>query len=136
MAASRRRAIGRQRLLGRNQQVGVGAPVGAADAAAQLIQLRQAVPVGAVDDDRVGVRDVEAVLDDGGRDEHVEPVRDEVDHDLLERLLAHLPVADGDPRLRHELRDEVRHREDRLDAVVDEVDLAAALQLGPDRAAR
>ena len=55
-------------VLGRNQQVGVRAAVGAAHAAAQLVELRQPVPVGAVDDDRVHVRDVEPVLDDRRRD--------------------------------------------------------------------
>ena len=42
--------------LGRRQQVGVGLVVRAADAAAQLVQLREAEAVGAVDDDRVGGR--------------------------------------------------------------------------------
>jgi len=39
--------------------------VAAADAAAQLVQLREAELVGAVDDDGVGVRVVDAGLDDG-----------------------------------------------------------------------
>ena len=96
------RATGESVVLRRDQQVGVGAPIGAADAAAQLVELRQAVAIGAVDDDRVRVRDVEAVLDDRRRQQDVELVRDEVDHHLLELVLAHLPVADADPRLRHE----------------------------------
>ena len=58
---------------------------------------------------------------------------DEVEHGPLERVLAHLPVPDDDPRLRHEPLQQVADREDRLDAVVDEVHLAAALQLGADR---
>ena len=98
----------RERVLRRNQQVGVGAAIRSADAAAQLIELRQAVAVGAVDDDRVRVRDVEAVLDDRRREQHVVLVRDEVDHHPLELVLAHLAVADGDPRFRHEPRDQIR----------------------------
>ena len=62
----------RQVVLRRNQQIRVGRPIGSADAAAQLIELRQAVAIGAVDDDRVGVRDVEAVLDDRRRQQDVE----------------------------------------------------------------
>ncbi len=57
------RLVGQASLAG-DQQVGVGAPVGAADPAAQLIELGEAETVGAVDDDGVGARDVEAVLDD------------------------------------------------------------------------
>ena len=95
----------RQRVLRRNQQVGVRAAIGAPDAAAQLVELRQAEAVGAVDDDRVGVRDVEAVLDDRRREQDVVLVRDEVDHHPLELVLVHLPVADGDARLGHEPRD-------------------------------
>ena len=62
----------RQIVFRRNQQIGVRGPIGSPDAAAQLIELRQAVAVGAVDDDRVGVRDVEAVLDDRRRQQDVE----------------------------------------------------------------
>ena len=105
-----------------------------ADAAAQLIQLRQTVSIGAIDDDRVGVRDVEAVLDDRRRQQHVELVRHEVEHRALERVLGHLAVADDDARVGHEPLQQIADRIDRLDAVVDEVDLAAAFELGADRA--
>ena len=67
--------------------------------------------------------------------QHVELARDEVEHHLLELVLAHLAVADDDPRLGHQPLQQAGHRVDRLDAVVDEVDLAAALQLVPHRAA-
>ena len=40
--------------------------------------------------------DVEAVLDDRRRQQHVVLVRDEVDHRALELLLAHLAVPDDD----------------------------------------
>src|SRR6267154_1628231 len=42
-----------------------------ADPAAQLVQLREPVRVGPVHDQRVGVRYVQAGLDDRGADEHV-----------------------------------------------------------------
>ena len=54
--------------------------------------------IGAVDDDGVGERDVEAVFDDGGGDEHVELVVHEGEHDALELGFAHLAVADNDAR--------------------------------------
>ena len=62
--------------------------VRAADAAAQLVQLREAELVGAIDDDRVGGRDVDAALDDRRADQHVEPLVIEVEHHLLELALA------------------------------------------------
>ncbi len=123
----------RQRLFGRDEHVGVGRTIAAADTSAQLIELRQAVAVGAVDHDGVGVRDVEAVFHDRGREQHVVFVRHEVEHRLLERVFAHLAVADDHARLGHESRDEIRHRVDRLDAVVHEVHLAAAREFRPER---
>ena len=56
--------VGRDQMLAGDQQVGVGAMVRAADASAELVELRQAERVGAVHDDRVGARDVETRLDD------------------------------------------------------------------------
>src|SRR5688572_31779794 len=57
--------------LARDQQIGVSAAVRPADAAAELVQLREAVVVRAVDDDRVRTRNVDAVLDDGRGDENI-----------------------------------------------------------------
>ena len=66
-------ASARDQVLAGDQEVGVGALVRAADAAAQLVELRQAEVVGAVDDDGVGARDVEPGLDDRRADQHVRP---------------------------------------------------------------
>ena len=49
-----------------DQQIGEGLVMRTADAAAQLVQLCEAELVGAVDDHGVGVRYVDAGLDDGG----------------------------------------------------------------------
>ena len=124
----------RQVVFRRDQQVGVSAAIRAPDAPAQLIELRKTVVIGAVDDDRVRVRDVYAVLDDRRRDQHVVLVRHEIQHHLLHLFFAHLAVPDADRRLRHEAVQQVGHRVDRLDAVVDEEDLAAALHLVADGA--
>ena len=56
---------GRQRLVAWGEQIGIGLMMRAADAAAQLMQLRQAEAVGALDDDGVRGRNVDAGLDDG-----------------------------------------------------------------------
>ena len=93
------------------------------------MQLGEAEGVGALDDHRVGVGDVEARLDDRGADEHVEALLPEVEHHLLELVLPHLPVRRRHPRLGHELADVRGGLLDRVDPVVDEEDLALAQQL-------
>ena len=68
----------------------------AADAAAQLVQLRQAQAVGVVDHDGVGGGHVDAALDDRRAQQHVEAPVVEIHHQLLEVALAHLAMADAD----------------------------------------
>ena len=99
MACRRLRAIGERGLPAPVEEVRVGAAVRAADPAAELVELRQAERVGADDDDRVRVRDVEARLDDRRADQDVEAPLGEVEHHPLEHALRHLPVTDGDLRL-------------------------------------
>ena len=117
----------------RVQQVGVGALAAAADATAQLVELREAEQVGAVDDDRVDPRHVEAALDDRGAHQHVELALQEVEHDLLEPALVHLPVRDATRASGTQLAHVLGHELDVLHAVVHEEDLALAQQLAPDR---
>ncbi len=113
----------------RGQQVGIGLVVTAPDAPAQLVQLGQAELVGALDDDGVGARYVDAGLDDGRGDQHIEALVVEVAHHLFEFALAHLPVADADTRLRHQLGQVGGAFLDGLDVVVQVIDLTAAQQL-------
>ena len=132
--ASRSCAVSVSGLLRRVQEIRVGAFAAAADPAAQLVQLGQPVGVGAVDDEGVRVRDVQAGLDDRGR----RPARrtrcsQKPTMTFSSCVLVHLPVRDGDPRLRHELGAAWRGDPvDRLDPVVHEEDLAVAQQLAPD----
>ena len=56
----------------------------------------------------------------------------ELEHDLLELPVAHLPVRDADPHLRHEAAQLLGRLVDRLDAVVQEERLPATLVLAPD----
>ena len=116
-----------------HEQVAVGAAMRAADAAAQLIELREAEVVGAIHEHRVRVRHVEAGLDDHRRDEHVDLAAHEAVHDVLELALLHLSVRDGDARARHDAAARGRRCAiDRLDAVVDEEHLPAAIELARD----
>ena len=78
-------------------------------------------------DDGVGQRNVEAVFDDGGGDEDVVLVVHEGEHDALELGLGKLAVANDDARLRHQLANLGCEVVDSFYAVVDEVNLPAAL---------
>ena len=81
------------------QQVGVGLVLVTAHPAAQLIEIAQAEAVGAVNDDGVGVGDVQAAFDDGGGQQDVGAAVDEVGHDFLQFAGVHLAVADGEAGL-------------------------------------
>ena len=92
-----------ERLLGRIEEVGITTVATAADPPAQLVELGEPERVGALDDEGVGVGDVEPALDDRRTDEDVVGLVPEVDHRALEDVLVHLPVRDTDARLRHEV---------------------------------
>ena len=97
-----------QRLARRHGQKRIGALLGAADPPAELVELRQAEHVGAVDDQRVGGRNVEARLDDGGREQHVELAVVEGAHHVFELGRRHLAMRDHELHLRHLLAQERR----------------------------
>src|SRR6266702_3150955 len=93
------------------------------------MKLGQSEFVGALDNDGVGRRNVDSGLDDGRADEQVVPLLQELAHHALEIALAHLAVRDRDARLGKELLQLLTHYLDRGDVVVQEKDLAAALEL-------
>ena len=97
------------------------------------MQLGEAEVVGLVDQDGVGAADVEAVLDDGGADQHVEVAAHERAHRLLDLGLGHLAVADGDAGARAQLADAQRQRLQLADAVVQHEHLPLARELARDR---
>ena len=127
--------IGGHRLRVRRQQPGIGLVMGAANAAAQLVQLGEAKVVGAFDNDGVGGGNVDPGFDDGGAHQHIEALVMEVIHHPLQLALPHLTVADGDPRLRHQLRQLVGGFLDVLDVIKQVVNLTAAQRFTQDRLA-
>ena len=133
MACSRLAAVGVSDLFGIDQQVAIGPMLVAAHAAAQLVQVGQAVAVGLVDEDRVGVGNVEPALDDRRGQQQVELVVDEVEHHLFQLPFGHLAVADADAGLGHDLPQPPGEVFDVVDAVVDEEDLPAAVQFAQRR---
>ena len=89
----------RERLAGTEGEVGVGVAAAPPDASADLVQLREPHAVGVLNDQRVGVGKVDAGLDDGGADQHVDLAPDERLPDIFEFVLVHTPVGVGDARL-------------------------------------
>ncbi len=71
----------------------------APDAAAELVQLSETEAVGLLDDHHGRVRDVDADLDHGRRDEHVELARVEVGHDGAPRVRLQPAVHAADAEL-------------------------------------
>ncbi len=88
--------------------------------------------VGVVDNDRIGVGYVESTFYDGGGHENIEFAVHKVQHDFLKFLSVHLPVANGDLGIRNEALYHPGNLLDVADSIVDEKDLASALNLVAD----
>jgi hypothetical protein len=86
-----------------------------------------------LDDQRVRLRDVDPRLDDRRAHQHVRAAAQVVHHHLLELALAHLPVRDREAHARAQRAQPLGGLVDRLDAVVQEERLPAALVLAHDR---
>src|ERR1017187_7340144 len=63
--------VGEQARMARQEQIRISLMLVAPNAAAQLVKLAQTKTVGAVNDDRVRVRNIEAALDDGRGQQNV-----------------------------------------------------------------
>ena len=92
------------------------------------MQLRQTELVGTVHDDGVGRGNVNAGLDDGGAQQHVEALLVEVAHDPFQLALGHLAMGHLDARLGNQLGQHLPTVLDGAHLVVQEVDLTAALE--------
>ena len=78
------------------QQVAEGLLVASAHASAHLVQVAQTEVLRLVDEDGVGVGDVDAALYDGGGQQHVVVVVHEAKDDFLQLGGLHLSVAYAD----------------------------------------
>ena len=96
MACRRRLASGVSEDKGGAKQVAESLFVAAPHTAAHLVQVAQAEVLRLVDDDGIGVRYVDAALDDGGGEQHVVIVVDEIEDNLLQFGRLHLSVTDTD----------------------------------------
>ena len=102
--------------------------VRAPDPAAQLMQLGQSEMVRAIDDDGIGSRDVNAVLDNRGADQDVESLTIEVAHDGFQFTFPHLPVRNSHFDLWDDLLHGFGGLIDRGGPVVQNIDLPAPFQ--------
>src|SRR5580698_6383604 len=117
------RNLGKLR-IGGHQHVGVGTPVPAPHAAAQLIQLAEAIALRVLNDDGVREWNIDAILDDRGRHQYVEFVAHEAQQHALQLSLTHLAVPHTDPNVGQQFLDGSGALENGVDAVMDEVNLA------------
>src|SRR5581483_8188309 len=117
----------------RIEEVRVRGLIRAADAAADLVELREAEHVGTLDDERVRLRDVDARLDDRRRHEHVRVAAQERVHLFLELLFAHLAVRDEEAQVGAHLPQLLGGLLDRVDAVVEIERLTLAFDLALER---
>lgn len=120
---------------GRQGQVGIGPHLPAADPPAQLVELRQAEHVGAVDDDRVDRWQIEPGLDDVGRQQHVVTALIEGANGAFEFTRRHAAVGGDDFDLGHQLGEDLRDVVQELNPRRDIEGLAAAIALAQDRLA-
>jgi len=126
-ASSRLRASSeRLRSLPRISRLQYARCAAAADATAQLIELRESEGLGAVDEHGVGARDVEAALDDRGAEQHVRFTVQEAQHAVFEVVFGHLAVRDQHAHFGNDALEQLRDLADRVDAVVHVEYLSAA----------
>jgi len=114
------------------EEVAVGAGGGSSDAAPYLVELGQAEAFGMVDDEAIGGGDINAGFNDGRAEQDVEAAVDEFEHGGFERFFIHLAVCDADSCARHEAFQPFVVIWQLFDAIVQEVDLSAAVEFSFD----
>ena len=95
--------------LAREQQISVGFVLSASDPTAQLIEIGQPKPIGAVNNNGVGVGNVESALDDRRTNKHIDSSSYETVHHGFELIRFHLAVAELYPRSWAKLRDPIAY---------------------------
>ena len=121
--------------LGGQSEIGVGAGLGPADAAAELVKLGEPEAVRAVHDQGVRAGDVETALDDAGGQQHVILAVVESAHPFLDLGRAHLAVGGDRLHFGHLLGKPYLEVGQIGDSRRDEEALAAAIMLAQQRLA-
>ena len=104
------------------------------------MQLGQPEFVGAVDQNGVGVRVINARFNDGGTEQDVGTLLREITHDPFQFPFIHLAVANNNAGFGYQLGQPLTHVLNGVDLIVQEVHLATAVELAqhcfPDDAVR
>jgi len=111
-----------------------GLPVRSADPSPQLVKLRNPVEIGAINDNRVDIGNIDPILDDCRRDEDMEGAVNETVHYVLKLGGIHLSMGGFRQCFRNDRAYELLDLGQALDPVVEIKHLAAPLQLAPDGA--
>ena len=111
------------------KQVAECLSVAASHTSTHLVEVAESEVMCRVDDDGVGVGNVDAVFHDGRREQHVVVVVREVEHYLLQLLGLHLSVAHSHAAVWHVLQYHVFQLPQIIDAVVDKEHLSVAAHL-------
>ena len=109
--------------------------LGAPNATAQLIKVRQTETIRAINDNGVGIWNIQAAFDDGGADQNVDFSADKTMHHRFQFIGIHLTVAKFHPRIWAKIGDAVADLFDCLHPIVQEKNLALAFQFTIDRVA-
>src|SRR5260363_25107 len=107
----------------------------ATDAAAQLVQLREAEFVGAVNQNRIRAWHVNTGFDNRRAYQHIRALRHKIAHHPFERALVHLAVRHQNTRLWQQRFKRFAARIDGFYFIVQKVDLPAALEFAQRRLA-
>src|SRR3954452_6761088 len=99
------------------------------------MELGETETICSLDNDGVGAGDVDAGLDDRRAQQDIEALLVEVAHDELQLAFGHLSMRDANAGFWEQLGQRRFAVVDGLDLVVDEIDLAAALELAQHRLA-
>ena len=118
--------------VARKHEEGIGLCLRTAHTSTQLVKIGKAKEIRAINNDRIGIGNIQSTFDNCRRDKHVGIACYEGAHDRFELVLAHLTMADDDARLRTELSNALGDAFDCLDPVMKEIHLPAAHELPMD----
>ena len=125
--------LGRKRRERRSKQVTERLAIPSPHTSAQLMQLRQPELMSVIDDNRIGVRHVDAILDNGRGDQHIVLVVYEIENDPFQLFGFHLSVSDSHTHAGYFAAYKRLDLINVLDAVIDDERLSVAAHLELDR---
>jgi hypothetical protein len=112
-----------QGLFGWSQQVGVGRFIPSTHSTSQLVEIGKTVSIGPIDEDGVGIRNIDATFDDGGGEKKMELALLKSVKDLFDFFGIHLSMDDTDLESRDQVEELLALLFECSHPVVDEKDL-------------